>query len=83
MTAPCPSCAGAKTRPGKFLGSLDEPCETCRGQGIIEIPEPPLSAWQQQVVTLLGRIAEAGERLAEAGERPAEAGDRRDREAGS
>jgi hypothetical protein len=70
MTTPCKECKGEGKKPGQFLGSPDDPCPVCAGAGTIEVTEEPLTAWQQEVVTLLrdlhrwvGPLTEIAERL--------------------
>lgn len=53
---PCKECKGTGNKPGRFLGSPDDPCPACGGSGTIEVVETPLTAWQQEVLDRLTRI---------------------------
>jgi hypothetical protein len=55
-TEPCPACKGKGKKPGLFLGSPDDPCPECAGSGMIEVVEPPLTAWQQQIESRLKNV---------------------------
>jgi hypothetical protein len=59
MTKECPECKGKGIKPLPFLGSPDDPCPVCGGSGTIEVVEEPLTAWQEEVVTLLRAILAA------------------------